>query len=59
LLTLPTLARAEAAGTNFATAAQCNQTNPADVLTCLRALTVSTILHVTASARRPTSTASC
>jgi para-nitrobenzyl esterase len=46
-LTQPTLAQAEAAGTNFASAVQCNQTNPADVLTCLRALTVSTILNVT------------
>jgi para-nitrobenzyl esterase len=44
--TQPTLAQAEAAGVNFANAAGCNQPNPADVLTCLRALTVSTILGV-------------
>jgi para-nitrobenzyl esterase len=42
--TQPTLAQAEAAGTAFANAAGCNQPNPADVLTCLRALTVSKIL---------------
>jgi para-nitrobenzyl esterase len=42
--TQPTLAQAQAAGTAFATAAGCNQPNPADVLTCLRALSVSTIL---------------
>lgn len=46
LLTPPTLAQAQAAGTNFANAVQCNQPNPADVLTCLRLLTVSTILGV-------------
>jgi para-nitrobenzyl esterase len=42
--TLPTLAQTEAAGTNFANAVGCNQPNPADVLACLRALSVSTIL---------------
>jgi para-nitrobenzyl esterase len=42
--TQPTLAQAEAAGTAFANAAGCNQPNPADVLTCLRALSVSKIL---------------
>jgi para-nitrobenzyl esterase len=46
LLTQPTLAQAEAAGTNFANAVQCNQPNPADVLSCLRALSVPTILGV-------------
>jgi para-nitrobenzyl esterase len=44
--TQPTLAQAESAGTNFANAVGCNQLNPADVLTCLRGLTVSTILGV-------------
>jgi para-nitrobenzyl esterase len=44
--TQPTLAQAEAAGASFANAVGCNQPNPADVLTCLRALTVSTILNV-------------
>jgi carboxylesterase type B len=52
-LTQPTLAQAEAAGTNFASAVQCNQTNPADVLTCLRALTVPTILNVTSFSPAP------
>ena len=52
-LTQPTLAQAEAAGTNFASAVQCSQTNPADVLTCLRALTVSTILNVTSFSPAP------
>ena len=46
LLTQPTLAQAEAAGTKFANAVLCNQPNPADVLTCLRSLPVSTILSV-------------
>jgi para-nitrobenzyl esterase len=46
MLTQPTLARAEAAGANFANAVGCNQPNAADVLTCLRALPVSTILSV-------------
>ena len=55
--TQPTLAQAEAAGTNFANVVGCNQPNPADVLTCLRALTVSTISTSPASTRRPTSTA--
>jgi para-nitrobenzyl esterase len=53
LLTPPTLAQAEAAGTNFASAVQCNQTNPADVLTCLRALTVPAILGVTSFSPAP------
>src|ERR1700687_5363207 len=53
LLTPPTLAQAEAAGTNFANAVQCNQPNPADVLTCLRALTVSTILSVASFSPAP------
>jgi para-nitrobenzyl esterase len=53
LLTPPTLAQAEAAGTNFASAFQCNQTNPADVLTCLRALTVPAILGVTSFSPAP------
>jgi para-nitrobenzyl esterase len=51
--TQPTLAQAEAAGVNFATAAGCNQPNPADVLTCLRGLTVSTILGVTSFSPAP------
>ncbi len=42
--TEPTLAQAETAGVSFATGVGCNQPNPADVLTCLRALPVSTIL---------------
>jgi len=41
-----TLAQAEAAGTAFANAAGCNQPNPADQLTCLRALSVSAILKI-------------
>jgi para-nitrobenzyl esterase len=53
LLTQPTLAQAEAAGTNFANAVQCNQANPADVLTCLRALPVSTILGVASFSPAP------
>jgi para-nitrobenzyl esterase len=53
LLTQPTLAQAEAAGTNFANVVQCNQPNPADVLTCLRALTVSTILGVASFSPAP------
>ncbi|MBR0801868.1 carboxylesterase family protein [Bradyrhizobium jicamae] len=53
LLTPPTLAQAEAAGTNFARAVQCNQSNPADVLTCMRALSVSTILSVTSFTPAP------
>jgi para-nitrobenzyl esterase len=52
-LTQPTLAQAEAAGTNFANAVGCNQPNPADVLTCLRALTVSTILGVSSFGPAP------
>jgi para-nitrobenzyl esterase len=43
-LAQPTLAQAEAAGTRFANAVSCNQPNPADVLACLRGLSVSTIL---------------
>jgi para-nitrobenzyl esterase len=45
--TQPTLAQAEAAGVSFANAVGCNQPKAADVLTCLRALNVSTILGVT------------
>jgi para-nitrobenzyl esterase len=52
-LTQPTLAQAETAGTNFASAVQCNQTNPADVLTCLRALPVATILGVASFSPAP------
>jgi para-nitrobenzyl esterase len=51
--TQPTLAQAQAAGTAFATAAGCNQPNPADVLTCLRALTVSKILSTTFNLSSP------
>jgi para-nitrobenzyl esterase len=53
LLTPPTLAQAEAAGTNFANAVSCNQSNPADVLSCLRALPVSTILGVASFSPAP------
>jgi para-nitrobenzyl esterase len=53
LLTPPTLAQAEAAGTNFASAVQCTQSNAADVLTCLRALPVSTILGVSSFSPAP------
>ena len=53
LLTQPTLAQAEAAGTNFANAVSCNQPNPADVLTCLRALPVSTILGIASFSPAP------
>jgi para-nitrobenzyl esterase len=53
LLAPPTLAQAEAAGTNFASAVQCTQTSPADVLACLRALTVSTILNVASFSPAP------
>jgi para-nitrobenzyl esterase len=53
LLTPPTLAQAEAAGTNFANAVGCNQANSADVLTCLRALPVSTILAVASFSPAP------
>jgi para-nitrobenzyl esterase len=51
--TQPTLAQAEAAGTAFANAAGCNQPNPADVLTCLRGLTVSKILGTAFSPSSP------
>jgi para-nitrobenzyl esterase len=51
--TEPTLAQAEAAGVSFATAAGCNQPNPADVLTCLRGLPVSTVLGVTSFSPAP------
>ena len=44
MLTLPTLAQTEAAGTAFANAVGCNQSTPAAVVACLRALPVSTIL---------------
>jgi para-nitrobenzyl esterase len=40
----PTLAQTEAAGAKFASAVGCNQPKPADVLACLRGLSVSTIL---------------
>jgi para-nitrobenzyl esterase len=43
-LAQPTLAQTEAVGTNFAKSVGCNQPNPADVLACLRALNVPTIL---------------
>jgi para-nitrobenzyl esterase len=43
-LITPTLAAGETAGINFANAVGCTQLNPADVLTCLRSLPVSTIL---------------
>ena len=43
-LTQPTLAQGEVAGINFANAVGCDQPNSADVLACLRGLTVSTIL---------------
>jgi para-nitrobenzyl esterase len=42
--TQPTLAQTEARGARFATAVGCNQPNPADVLACLRGLSVSTVL---------------
>jgi para-nitrobenzyl esterase len=42
--TQPTLAQTEAAGANFANAVGCNQSTPAAVLACLRALPVATIL---------------
>jgi para-nitrobenzyl esterase len=42
--TLPTLAQAEAAGTAFANAVGCNQSTPAAVLACLRALPIATVL---------------
>jgi para-nitrobenzyl esterase len=51
--TQPSLARAEAAGTNFANVVGCNQPNPADVLTCLRTLPVSTILSVASFSPAP------
>ena len=53
LLTPPTLAQAETAGTSFANAVLCNQPNPADVLACLRALPVSTILGVASFSPAP------
>jgi para-nitrobenzyl esterase len=53
LLAPPTLAQAQVAGTSFANAVQCNQANPADVLTCLRALPVSTILGVASFSPAP------
>ncbi len=49
-LAQPTLADAEAAGTNFAKAVGCDQPSPADVLACLRSLRAPTILaHQTLS----------
>jgi para-nitrobenzyl esterase len=53
MLTEPTLAQAEVAGTSFANAVLCNQSNPADVLACLRALPVKTILGVTSFSPAP------
>ena len=44
MLTLPTLAQTQTAGTTFANAVGCNQSTSAAVLTCLRALPISTIL---------------
>jgi para-nitrobenzyl esterase len=44
MLTLPTLAQSETAGTAFATAVGCNQSTQAAVLACLRALPIATIL---------------
>ncbi len=44
MLTLPTLAQTEAAGTTFANAVGCNQPTPAAMLACLRALPIATIL---------------
>jgi para-nitrobenzyl esterase len=43
-LSQPTLAQTEAAGANFVKAVGCNQPSSAAVLTCLRGLSVSTIL---------------
>ncbi len=42
--TFPTLAQAETGGTSFANAVGCNQSTPAAVAACLRALPVATIL---------------
>ena len=42
--TQPTLAQTETRGSRFAAAVGCNQSNPTDVLACLRGLSVSTIL---------------
>jgi para-nitrobenzyl esterase len=42
--TQPALAQTEAGGAKFANAVGCNQPKPADVLACLRGLSVSTIL---------------
>jgi len=42
--TFPTLAQAQTAGANFASAVGCTQSTPAAVLACLRALPVATIL---------------
>jgi para-nitrobenzyl esterase len=44
MLTLPTLAQSETAGTAFANAVGCNQSTQAAVLACLRALPIATIL---------------
>jgi para-nitrobenzyl esterase len=44
MLTLPTLAQTETAGTAFANAVGCNQSTQAAALTCLRALPIATIL---------------
>ena len=44
MLTLPTLAQSETAGTAFANASGCNQSTQSAVLACLRALPIATIL---------------
>ena len=44
MLTLPTLAQSETAGTAFANAVGCNQSTQAAVLACLRALPIATVL---------------
>ena len=44
MLTLPTLAQTQTAGTAFANAVGCNQATQAAVLACLRALPVATIV---------------
>ena len=45
LFTLPTLAQREAAGVNFATSVGCNLPTATQVLSCLRALSVSQLLN--------------
>ena len=44
MLTLPTLAQSEAAGTTFANAVGCNQSTTEALAACLRALPIATIL---------------